>query len=940
MPSCRGVAEEIHPGLRKMRVFILLFILLLLVSYVSLYAQEETLKTRVGVIPMINTEGDPQYDPICETVDDTVILNIELLNRYLILKTEKIDPYGSPGALKEYAEENRLDNLVFGKLALDRNKEIVLEMSVYDKLKNRITITKEGKAEDIFSIFDAANSLVKELVQEFSSIHMGYGAISLENVGEDGQFSVFIDGQLAGENKYDIPRVFNGKRLMEIHQNRMLGPEVIVSEELWVYEDRVTKSRFAIPYLLDKERAELQRLEAAIAQYEERKSDKERVQASFDELRRLLEDVSYCYRLADEREKYRQMEVMYSLRVNRWDMEDNFSQPKKELFDELLVIHDSRDEYLDPGAIRAKASENANFFYHVIGVNAAFDFSQGALKKGLEKYDMIADMSSYIPITDYHLFEEERKYIGSAVGKFLDRSFLMKTFTSSKVKKKLNRYFGYRLKAAKELFERFSHVSEKELVVLTNPSGMEVFADDEYMGRSPVRIKRLRGEYISVRAEDPWFLGEKVNVPLSEERNFLFLRSRVLERIDPHLAESSGQKSFRLSWEEIPEAVSYLVQVDRNEGDFTQPLFMEGGIKENSYLFKEVLEEGTGYRFRVQAVNKNKIRSVWSYGEEFENRVQWSLPTGGRVFATPTVGDDGTVYVGSDDRCLYAIDQGGSILWVFPTGGCISSAPTLGPDGTLYFGSNDRCIYALSPAGELLWCFPTGGLVQASPVLGSDGTLYAGSTDGCLYALRSDGSCKWVFQTGGRILASPSVGKREDVFIGSEDHSLYALNLDGTLKWIFNSGAAVMTSPAVNREGALFFGSDDHILYALDPHGAVRWVFPTGGKIRSSPVLGEDESIYFGSDDHCLYALNSDGSLRWIFASQGGIRSSPHVDAEGTVYFTDCDKNVYALFSDGELKWRYAMRRPVTSSPSQDDLGEILIGSRDKRLYVLSSELY
>jgi len=925
-------------GLKMRSTFIIyLFTLLfLLCCFPLLHAQEETLKPRVGIIPMINTEKDFQYDPICETIDDTVRLNIELLQRYLVVKTEKIDPYGEPEVLKKYAEEHRLDNLVFGKLSLGRRKEIILQMSVYDKTKDRITFTKEGEAVNIFEIFDTADLLVKDLVREFSNMHVGYGTVRVRNTGEEGNFSVYIDGQHGGDNRFEIPQVFNGKRLLEIRQNRMLGPETIYSREIWVYEDRISTASFAVPYLLEKERAELNRLEGIIRQYEDRKGEKDRVIASFNELLGLLADVSYCFRLEEERMRYRQMEVMYSLTLNRWDMEDNFFKPKQEVFDDLLVIFESAGEYLDPDAIRLKTTENANFFYNILGVHAAHDFSEGELKKGYERYETISSMAERVPITDYHLFEEEKKYIDGSVKNIIDRGTLGRLLAGLSIKKKLNRYFGFKLKASKELFQNFSNVSKKELIVLTNPSGMKVYTGEDYVGRSPIRIKRLKTDQLHVRAEDPWFHGESDVVFLNQERNFLFLRAVPTERIILNPAESTGQKSFLLSWEDMPDSESYLVQVARSDEDFRKPLFEKEDIKKSRYSFKEKLDEGVNYHFRVQAVNENKIRSVWSYGEELQNRIQWSYATGGKVWSAPVVNNEGTVFVGSEDRCLYALSPEGTTLWVFMTGGAISSAPVLGPEGSVYFGSHDRSIYALNPEGELRWTFVTGSIIQASPVLGPDGTLYAVSTDGCLYALNGDGSLKWVFQTGGRILSSPAISGENEVCVGSEDHTLYVLSSEGTLRWLFQSGGPVVTTPVVDSEGNVYFGSDDHLLYALDVEGAVRWLFQTGGKVRTNPILDREGSIYFGSEDHCVYALHHDGSTKWVFGTESEIQASLYLDSDGSIYFSDRDKKLYALLPDGGLKWKYTLLKHTASSLTQSSTGMILLGSRDKQMYALS----
>ena len=43
------------------------------------------------------------------------------------------------------------------------------------------------------------------------------------------------------------------------------------------------------------------------------------------------------------------------------------------------------------------------------------------------------------------------------------------------------------------------------------------------------------------------------------------------------------------------------------------------------------------------------------YAVTAEGRLKWSFSTGAEVFASPTVGDDGTVFVGSWDGKMYAL---------------------------------------------------------------------------------------------------------------------------------------------------------------------------------------------------------------------------------------------------------------------------------------------
>ena len=48
---------------------------------------------------------------------------------------------------------------------------------------------------------------------------------------------------------------------------------------------------------------------------------------------------------------------------------------------------------------------------------------------------------------------------------------------------------------------------------------------------------------------------------------------------------------------------------------------------------------------------------------------KWSFATNGDIYSSPTVGADGTIYVGSSDKNLYAITPDGRKKWSFLTGG-------------------------------------------------------------------------------------------------------------------------------------------------------------------------------------------------------------------------------------------------------------------------------
>ena len=199
-----------------------------------------------------------------------------------------------------------------------------------------------------------------------------------------------------------------------------------------------------------------------------------------------------------------------------------------------------------------------------------------------------------------------------------------------------------------------------------------------------------------------------------------------------------------------------------------------------------------------------------------DGTLRWKYSTGGDIYSSPAIGSDGTIYIGSDDSNLYAINSDGTLKWTYTTGGISSSNPAIGSDGTIYIGSTYYYnLYAINSDGTLKWTYTTGGCIYSSPAIGSDGTIYIGSDDSNLYAINSDGTLKWTYTTGGYIHSSPAIGSDGTIYVGSRDSNLYAINSDGTLKWRCTTGAAIYSSPAIGSDGTIYIGSNDSNLYAI-----------------------------------------------------------------------------------------------------------------------------
>src|SRR5213592_984887 len=82
---------------------------------------------------------------------------------------------------------------------------------------------------------------------------------------------------------------------------------------------------------------------------------------------------------------------------------------------------------------------------------------------------------------------------------------------------------------------------------------------------------------------------------------------------------------------------------------------------------------------------------------------------------------------------LRVFDRKPEKLWEFATCSGISCPPALGRDGTVYVGSADGKLYALDPSGSNKWLFATTAPVVSSPSVGVSDQIYFGSRDGRLH---------------------------------------------------------------------------------------------------------------------------------------------------------------------------------------------------------------
>ena len=388
-----------------------------------------------------------------------------------------------------------------------------------------------------------------------------------------------------------------------------------------------------------------------------------------------------------------------------------------------------------------------------------------------------------------------------------------------------------------------------------------------------------------------------------------------------------------------------------------------------------------------QGVNSNSLSGEWamfrhdlsrsgtadSSGILPQGKLEWVFSTGAPIHSSPAVAD-GTVYVGSRDSKLYALDAStGAKRWEYKVGGWVESSPAI-VNGVVYFGSNDGRLYALDAnSGEKLWDFKAKYPIKSSPAV-ADGVVYFGAGDYYVYALDAvTGEKLWDFETEGPVSSSPVVANGI-VYVGSgskytESKFSYALNaLNGRLRLRFKSLYSVFSSPAVS-DGIVYFINSRGCLYAVDgnartwpweheiksawiylwvrglrvfaspvlptptPQSGLLWWLRLDRPVASTPIVTGD-TLYVGSDNKLVAVDLQSQQKRWEFEAEGVVSSSPAL-VDTTIYVGSEDGRLYAVdATTGEKLWDILTGGKITSSPAVAD-GTVYISSHDGNLYAI-----
>jgi outer membrane protein assembly factor BamB len=336
----------------------------------------------------------------------------------------------------------------------------------------------------------------------------------------------------------------------------------------------------------------------------------------------------------------------------------------------------------------------------------------------------------------------------------------------------------------------------------------------------------------------------------------------------------------------------------------------------------------------------------------------WKFETNGAVISSPSVAD-GIVYVGSQDKNIYALGAwSGNLIWNFTTQGAIESSPAVA-NGKVYTGGDDGYVYCLDAyKGTLLWKtfvhgdlpYTYGSLVLKSSPAVVGNRVYIGSLDGYLYALdANNGNIAWKTKTEGPIGSSPAVADGA-VYFTSEEPTVGALyKLDaatGAVIWKqqlpyeqqFTGGTEMLGTPSV-AAGMVFTSSNLRTYYGINAAtGDIVWTFTNPDAMEfivSSPIYVDGKLFIIDKFNiACLDAAN--GNTIWSFFTGDELYVSPAY-ADGKIYIVTSQRHIYILdaANNGAKLASFTTPSSSWSSPTVSN-GRLYVGNHDWNVYCFS----
>ncbi len=288
--------------------------------------------------------------------------------------------------------------------------------------------------------------------------------------------------------------------------------------------------------------------------------------------------------------------------------------------------------------------------------------------------------------------------------------------------------------------------------------------------------------------------------------------------------------------------------------------------------------------------------------------------------------------------------------------------------GTIYTGTTDGKVYALDADGQMIWSFDAGSSVRAiwAGKLDKDGPIRVavGTVKSTVYLLDDKGGIVWrkdlpYFKRDACVAyfttADLSGDTHRALIVGAENWHTYAFDSKGDEVWAFEILHASTAGTAVDLDGdgreEVIAGSDYYSWRAVKPDGTQLWDYrPIGARtncVLAGDVTGSGKPlVLFSGADGYLHAVDGAGKRQWLYNTADEITGMAllDVDSDGVsdVVAGSLSFSISAVKGDGTRIWRRDVGEPVSCLALADIDGdgseEICAGTEDGHVIVLGRD--
>jgi len=345
-----------------------------------------------------------------------------------------------------------------------------------------------------------------------------------------------------------------------------------------------------------------------------------------------------------------------------------------------------------------------------------------------------------------------------------------------------------------------------------------------------------------------------------------------------------------------------------------------------------------------------------------DGSLKWKYVIGSFVDASsPAIDSSGFLYLGDVKGVLHKFQDNGTSAtrpWKFPFGTKITASPVIGLDDTIYIGSTNGLSAVRSTDGKLLWNFPA-GIVEQTPALGPDDTVYFTVRSGqtrAIYAVGRGGVPRW--QYGPVAATSPyggfaTVGADGVVYVAFGT-SVRAFSPDGVSLWTYEAGAPTSSHPVIGGSATKVSGGTA-VIYVASTDGKLHAISGgrTGTATNSPPTAsaGADRSATVGQlvsfaasatdVNHDVLSFSwSFGDGAWAYGPTAthayalpGTYTATLTVTDGLSTRTD-DVTVTVGLSGGAVSFSDSFDRADSTSPGngwQEAQGDLVIKDKELR---------